>query len=349
MAENGIKKERGSVNRITLWILLGLTLLVVVGLLIIAPMMMNGSERAATIRIPQGATMNQVKDTLNKYYDEKYTNNVIRLLNMTGFKPEERYGLYDIPKGASSFATMRRISRGAQSPVRLTINGFRSLDYLSERIAGRMDFSTEDFLKAATDSAFLAEYGLEPKEALALFVDDTYEVYWTSTPQEVLKKIGDNYRNLWSEGRVKDAEALDLKPEEVMILASIVDDETNQEQEKGRIGRLYINRLDNNMKLQADPTVKYALQDFTIRRVTKDHLQVDNPYNTYKYAGLPPGPLRTTSRKTVSAILNSNPSDDLYMCAREDFSGYHNFASNYDDHLANAKRYQQALDERGIK
>ena len=336
-------------NRVALWVLISIGILVILGIFTITPYMVSGSEKAATIRIPKEATLDNVKDTLTKYYGEEYSGKVMKLLQLGGFDPKERYGAYDLPEGASAFATMRKISRGGQSPVRLTINGFRSLPYLAERISAKMDFSEDDFIKAATDSTFLAKYGLNKENALALFLDDTYEVYWSSTPQEVLEKIGENYKNFWSEGKVDDAEDLGLTPAEMMILASIVDEETNQDLEKGRIGRLYINRLDVNMKLQADPSVRFALQDFTIKRVTNEHLKFDSPYNTYMYAGLPPGPLRTTSRKTVNSILQSKPSQDLFMCAREDFSGFHNFSTTYEEHLENAQRYQKALDERGIK
>lgn len=336
-------------SRSVLWILIIVAVVIGAGMITISSYMVNGSEKDVTIRVPKDATLQQVEDSLLKYYPEDYTKKVMNLLRIGGFDPEERHGSYFLPKGATPFATMKKISRGAQSPIRITVNGFRSLDYLAERLSKKMEFSKEDFIKAATDPQFLAQYGLEPEDALCLFFDDTYEVYWTSTPEEVLKKIGNNYMGFWSEGRKKQAADLDVTPAQMMILASIVDDETNQVLEKGRIGRLYLNRLDANMKLQADPTVRFALNDLSIRRVTNEHLKVDNPYNTYRYAGLPPGPLRTTSRKTVSEILNSQPSTELFMCAREDFSGFHNFASTYEEHLENASRYQKELDARGIK
>lgn len=342
-------KHRNHSNRIILWILLSMVVLVAAGFFTIAPYMVKGSDDDIIIRIPKGATMQTVEDTLNKYYTEDYSRKVLNLLELYGFNPEERHGSYLLPKGATPFATMKKLSRGAQTPVRLTINGFRSMDYLAERMGRKMEFSKEDFLKAMKDPKLLAEYGLNPENALSLFLEDTYEVYWTATPEEVLKKIGDNYNSFWSEGRRKQAADLDVTPAEMMVLASIVDDETNQVLEKGKIGRLYLNRLDKNMKLQADPTVRFAMNDLTIRRVTNEHLKVDSPYNTYKYEGLPPGPLRTTSRQTITEILNSQPSTDLFMCAREDFSGFHNFAATYEEHLENARRYQKELDERGIK
>lgn len=346
-----IKKEKtlhhGS--RLTLWILLSVAILVCAGFFTITPYMVKGSEKDVTFRIPKSATIENVTDTLNKYFPEDYSKKVLNLLTISGFEPAERYGSYFLPKGATPFATMRKIARGAQTPVKLTINGFRSLPYLAERMSKKVDFTPDEFVKAATDPVFLEQYGLTPEQALSLFLEDSYEVYWTSTPEEVLKKIGDNYQSYWTEGKKDLADQLGVTPAEMMVLASIVDDETNQDLEKGRIGRLYLNRLDIGMKLQADPTVRFALNDLSIRRVTNEHLKYDSPYNTYIYSGLPPGPLRTTSRNTLSEILNSQPSTDIFMCAREDFSGFHNFATTYDEHLENAKRYQQALDERGIK
>ena len=342
-------KATGS-NKILLWIFVGVAVLIGVGLLTIAPYMVNGSEQTVQFRIPKDATIQSVTDTLNRYFPQDYSDKVLRLLNMTGFDPKERHGMYELPKGATPFATMRKISRGAQTPVRLTINGFRSLPYLSERIGLKMEFTPEEFMKAATDSAYLAQYGLTSEQALSLFLEDTYDVYWSFTPKEVLDKIGSNYKNYWVEGKVEIArDELGLTPAEVMTVASIVEEETNQVLEKGRIGRLYVNRLDKGMKLQADPTVRFALNDFTITRVLNKHLQVESPYNTYLHEGLPPGPIRTTSRKTLDEILRSKPSTDLFMCARPDFSGFHNFAATYEEHLENARLYQKELDERGIK
>lgn len=344
------RPHRASGNRILLWILISVALLICMGMLFIAPYMVNGSDSDVTFRIPKDATMQNVTDTLSKYFPEDYSRKVARLLTIYGFDPAERHGSYELPKGATAFATMKKLSRGAQTPVRLTINGFRSLPYLSERMGRKMEFSADDFLKAATDSVYLSKYGLTPEQALSLFFEDTYEVYWTNTPYEVLDKIGANYLSFWSAGKRELAkDDLNLTPAQVMTLASIVDYETNQNLEKGRIGRLYINRLDKDMKLQADPTVKFALNDLSLTRILNEHTKVASPYNTYYVKGLPPGPLRTTSRQTVLEILESQPSDDLYMCARPDFSGFHNFASTYEDHLKNAHLYQKALDERGIR
>lgn len=332
-----------------LWIFLVVAVIICAGLLTIAPYMMNGSEKTVIVRIPKNASLESVTDTLLKYYPEDYAKKVSRLLSIYGFDPQERHGLYEIPQGATPFATMRKLSRGGQTPVRLTINCFRDLDYLAKRMGLKMEFSQEEFMNAATDSAYLAQYGLTPEQALSLFLEDSYEVYWTATPKEVLDKIGENYVSFWTPGKREAAEDLMLTPAEVMILASIVDEETNQTLEKGKIGRLYINRLQKGMKLQADPTVKYAMKNQSINRIYENQTRIDHPYNTYVIDGLPPGPLRTTSRKTVEEILQSEPSTYLFMCAREDLSGFHNFASTYEEHLENRDRYLKVLDEKGIK
>lgn len=330
---------------VALWLLAAVVILGCVSML---PMMVSGADRDAVIRIPADATEKNLADSLTRYLGEAYSDKVMKLVRMRKINIKERHGAYMIPKGTSPFRAMRKLGRGAQQPVRLTINGFRSLDTMAERIAARLDSNKEELLKAFTDEKNLAPYGLTSAQAPALFLDDTYEVYWTATPEELMKKIGENYLNVWNDERRKKAEALGLSPADVATIASITDEETTKKDEKGRIGRLYINRLNKGMRLQADPTVRFAAGDFTIRRVRKEHLNVESPYNTYRHAGLPPGPIRTTGVETIDLILDSKPSDDLYMCAREDFSGYHNFASEYGEHMQNALRYQHALDTRGI-
>lgn len=313
-----------------------------------APYFFSGTASAAVIRIPRDATKKIVADTLRKYYGEDFSKRTIRVFSALVKEPAERYGAYRINEGTSPAAAAKMLARGPQEHVSLTINGVRELLPFADRIARKFDFSGDDMRRALADSALLKPYGLTPEQVPALFINDTYYFYWNDTPEKVIKKLGENYLKVWNEERREKASRLGLKPEEIMTVASIVDEETNQLPEKGRVGRLYINRLNKKMKLQADPTVRFALKDFTIKRVTGKHLQAPGPYNTYRVYGLPPGPIRTTSVATIDAILNSEPSDDLYMCAKEDFSGFHNFASDYNEHLANARRYQKALDERGI-
>ena len=331
---------------VILWLLVAFT---IGTFLMVIPMLVSGADREAIILVPRNATVENVTDSITKYMGESYGSRVARLMKVHKVDWSQRHGAYKINEGDSPFKTMRHISVGAQEPVRLTINGFRSLPTLSERISARLDFTPDSLLTLLKDSTFLAQYNLLPDQALALFLNDTYEVYWSSSPKSVLTKIGANYNKFWNDRRVSRAAELGLTPAQVMIIASIVDEETNAPEEKGRVGRLYINRLEKGMKLQADPTVRFAIGDFTIKRVRAEHLRYPSPYNTYLHGGLPPGPIRTTSGRTVDAILSSEPSEDLYMCAKEDFSGRHNFSSDYSEHQANARRYQEELNKRGIQ
>ena len=204
-------------------------------------------------------------------------------------------------------------------------------------------------LSILEDSAVCASYGKTTETITNILFPDTYEVYWNSTPKGLLNKLNGYYTQFWTAERTSKANKLGLSPDEVQILASIVEEETAKVDEYGKVARLYLNRLERNMPLQADPTVKYAIGDFSIRRITHAMLKTVSPYNTYQNIGLPPGPIRIVTKRTVDAVLNAPQHDYLYMCAREDFSGYHNFTASYTRHLANARRYQMELNRRGIK
>ena len=344
----GNSPRRGNSGRRMLILLLCLAVAIILFMVAIYPLMIVGAPSKATIKIPRNATVENVRDSLTRHFGKDYAANVMLAMKLRNTDFSTRYGAYEIQEGTSPFNVMRRLTGGGQTPVRITINGFRSLPLLTERIAAKMDFPADSLRKALADPEVMGKYGLTPDNAMALFLDDTYEVYWSATPRELIEKIGDNFLYVWNDSRVAKAKELGLTPAELTILSSIVDEETNNKDEKGTIGRLYINRLQSGMKLQADPTVRFALGDFTIKRVRQDDLKKDSPYNTYKYAGLPPGPIRTTSRSTINAILDSEPNNFRFMCAKEDFSGTHNFAASYDEHVRNAARYQAALDERGI-
>jgi UPF0755 protein len=206
-----------------------------------------------------------------------------------------------------------------------------------------------EVIQRLTDKTYLAQYGLTPETAVCLFIPNTYEVYWTMNAEQFVARMKKEHTRFWNEERRAKARAQGLTPEEVVTLASIVDEETNKNDEKPMVAGLYLNRLKRGMLLQADPTVKYAHGKFDLRRILLVHLTIDSPYNTYKYAGLPPGPIRIPSMAAIESVLNPAKHNYLYMCAKEDFSGYHNFASTLSQHNANARRYQQALNQRGIK
>lgn len=313
------------------------------------PLLIKKAAHDALIKIPRGASREMVSDSIAKYLDDDYAASVMRVAKLRGSDYGERHGAYLISEGMSPLQAEHRLSHGAQHPITVTVNNSKTLDKLAARVAAKLDFTPEEFKKAITDPKLLSQFNLTSDQAIALFLEDSYDVYWSASPQSVIDKVSDHYASVWNEERLKKAEALGLTPAEIMTVCSIVDEETNKLAEKGDIGRLYINRVKQGMKLQADPTVKFAVGDFSIRRILSGHLKTDSPYNTYRNKGLPPGPIRTTSVATIDAVLNSQQHDYLYMCAKEDFSGYHNFAATYKEHTANARKYQQALNRRGIR
>lgn len=266
---------------------------------------------------------------------------------MTGYTP--RAGRYAIEPQDNMFGLFRRLRNGSQSPVSLTIPSVRTTHRLAGYLGQKLMLDSAAIDSAFHDNTFLAAYELDTATLPALFIPNTYEVYWTITLPQFMARMQKENRAFWTPEKQKQAAAAGLTPTQVMTLASIIDEETAAGEEKSMIAGMYINRLNARMPLQADPTVKYALGNFQLRRIMHGHLTIDSPYNTYRYEGLPPGPIRIPSIEGINAVINYVQHDYLYMCAKEDFSGRHNFARTYNEHLANARRYTQALNRRGIK
>ena len=334
------------------WWITALVILFILGgiilLYIFLPAVANKTEEEQIIRIPANATTQMVQDSLTKYYGDKFGSSVALISKIKGTDYSRRHGAYKIEKGIPPLQAERKLSRGAQHPFTVVINGNRGIDILADRVSRNLDFSSDSLKNLLQRPEFLVQYGLTPEEALALFIDDSYQVYWNVSPEEFTLKVGKNYHKIWNKERLEKASQLGLTPAQVTVLASIVDEETNKKDEKPTIARLYLNRLQKGMKLQADPTVKFALGDFSLKRIRGEHLKVDSPYNTYHVAGLPPGPIRTVTVADIDAVLNAPTHDYIYMCAKDDFSGYHSFAKDYDTHMRNARNYQKALNRRNI-
>lgn len=334
------------------WWITALVILFILGgiilLYIFLPAFANRTESSQVIKIPANATPEMVHDTLSKYYGEEYAGKVALISKIRGSELEKRHGAFMIDSGMPPVKAERRIATGAQHPFVVVVNGARGLDILSARVTKDLEITPDSLREQLKDPAVLAEYGLNPEQAMALFLDDSYQVYWNASPKTIIEKMGANYKKVWNTERLEKAKKLGLTPAEVIALASIVDEETNKKDEKPMVARLYLNRLQKNMKLQADPTVKFALGDFSLRRIRNEHLKVESPYNTYKVTGLPPGPIRTVTVADIDAVLNAPVHDYIYMCAKDDLSGYHNFTSDYSTHLENARKYAAALNKRGI-
>lgn len=266
-----------------------------------------------------------------------------------GYSKHIRTGRYAIEPGEGIFSVLRKLKNGHQEPVRLTIPESRTTDRLAGALARKLMMDSLSLSILLKDSTFCAKQGFDTASIVCMFVPDTYEVYWNTSIENLMSRLKKEHDKFWDSSRQAKATAIGLTPNEVCTLASIIDEETSNNPEKPMIARMYLNRLAKGMALQADPTVKFALKDFAIRRIYHNMLNTDSPYNTYRYAGLPPGPIKVASVAGIDAVLNAPNHSYLYMCAKEDFSGTHNFASTYSEHLRNAAKYTKALNERGIK
>lgn len=257
-------------------------------------------------------------------------------------------GRYAIRPGESVYHLFSRLYRGYQEPARLVIGSVRTLDRLARNLGEQLMIDSAEIAASLNDTLFLQSAGYNQETLPALFIPDTYEVYWNISTKELLKRLQKEHAKFWNKERKAKAEALGMTPTEVATLASIVEEETNNAAEKPMVAGLYINRLQRKMPLQADPTIKFALREFGLRRITNAHLTVPSPYNTYLNVGLPPGPIRIPTPVGIDAVLNYTHHNYLYMCAKEDFSGTHNFAATHAEHMRNARKYWNALNQRKI-
>lgn len=257
-------------------------------------------------------------------------------------------GAYFVRKGASANSVISKIVRREQDPVKLTFIGTRTIEELAGRLAQVVEADSAQILAAMRDPEFLAVCGCDVANVGSIFLPDTYEVYWTIAPEKLVRRLLAEYQKFWTDERKALANDLRLTPLQVSVICSIAEEETADRKERAVVARLYWNRLQRGMPLQADPTVKFALGDFMLRRILNRHLKVDSPYNTYRRAGLPPGPIRIVEKATIDAFLHSTPHKYLYMCAKEDFSGRHNFATNLIEHQRNAAKYHKALKAHGF-
>jgi UPF0755 protein len=223
------------------------------------------------------------------------------------------------------------------------------MEQMAKRLSAKLMIDSTTIADALTDNAFCHQLGYDTCTIACAFVPNTYEVYWNTSVEKLMQRMTNEHDKFWTSERKQKAATIGLTPNEVCTLASIIDEETANNDEKPMIAGMYLNRLHIGMPLQADPTVKFALKDFALKRIYHAHLEVESPYNTYKNAGLPPGPIKVASIRGIDAVLNRIAHNYLYMCAKEDFSGTHNFATTYQEHQANATRYAKALNQRGIK
>ena len=268
------------------------------------------------------------------------------ILKLKKYDENVHTGHYIIKKGYSAKNIADILARSMQTPVKVVINSTRTVNQIASTVSSQLMLDSAIIAEKLNDIEYLKSKGFNGNSVFCLIVPNTYEFYWDVSIDAFIKRMIKERDAFWNESRVEKAKAIGLTPEEVITLASIVEEETAKNEELPIVAGLYINRLKKGMLLQADPTVIYALGSERPKRVLKKHLETDSPYNTYKYAGLPPTPIRFVNIKSIDAVLNYTKHKYLYMCAKEDFSGYHNFATTLSQHNANAARYQRALSKR---
>jgi|TARA_B100000676_G_scaffold27235_1_gene25113 UPF0755 protein len=289
-------------------------------------------------------------ELIKKLEDDTLINDILSfsfLSKLMEYQENIKIGAYKVKMNMSNYEMITMLRSGNQTPIKLTFTYARKIEDLAEKITTKLKMSKDDLLNYLNEN--INNYsGFKKTDIISIFLPDTYEVYWNISPEKLTNKMYSEYKKFWNEERLSKLDKINLNQKEAIVLASIVASESRMLDEADRIAGLYINRLNRNMRLQADPTLIFAANDFTIRRVLNKHKKIKSPYNTYIHRGLPPGPIRLASKKYIDAVLNYEKHNYIYMCAKEDFSGYHAFATNLSDHNRNAKKFQIALNMRKI-
>jgi UPF0755 protein len=311
--------------------------------------LIDKGDKDTELLIPTGATIQMVKDSLEKKGIVHEKQSFYALTRLLSYNENVKPGRYIIKPNMSNLQLIQKLKRGLQNPVKITFNNIRLKRDLAVRLGSKMETDSVAIDSMMRDTMLVSLYGFDTTTILAMFIPNTYEFYWNTSPRRLFDRMHEEYKKFWNDERLQKAKALGLTPVEVSIVASIVEAETQQSTEKSRIAGVYLNRLIKGMPLQADPTVKYAIGDFSIRRVLEAHTKIDSPYNTYKYAGLPPGPINLPSVVSIDAVLGAEKHDYIYFCASPINPGYHDFAVTYRDHLNFANKYREHLNKRKIK
>lgn len=308
-----------------------------------------GNKKSQIIYIRTGSSF---EDVVNMLYEK---NILVNRATFTWLAEQKKYknaikpGKYRILANMGNNQLINLLRAGIQEPVFVPLNNIRNKEELISRVCARIEADSLSMKQMLNDDSFLQKYGMNSESILTLFIPKSYKFYWNTSVEDFLDIAAAEYKSFWTEARRKKANDIGLSQSEVSILASIVQAEQSRfNDEKPIIAGLYMNRLKRQMPLQSDPTLICAVGDYSITRVLNEYKDINSPYNTYKYKGLPPGPVCIPGSSSIDAVLNYNHNDYLYMCAKEDFSGRHNFAKNYQQHMLNANKYRKELDRRNI-
>ena len=307
--------------------------------------LINSKEKF--IIINEKTEFNELIDSLER---DTIINDILSfsvLSKIMEYQENIKEGAYKVNTNMSNYDMITMLRSGNQTPINITFSYARKMDDLAEKITKKLKMSDDDLMNYLYDN--IEDYNdFNKLDIISIFLPDTYEVYWNISPKKLTEKMYSEYKKFWNKERLIKLDKINLEQKEAIVLASIVASESRMLDEADRIAGVYMNRLNRNMRLQADPTLVFAANDYTIRRVLNKHKRIKSPYNTYIHKGLPPGPIRLASKNYIDAVLNYEKHNYIFMCAKEDFSGYHAFATNLTDHNRNAKKFQKALNLRKI-
>jgi UPF0755 protein len=305
-------------------------------------------KKTGVLYIPTGSVFQQVVDSLNRSGFLKNSTSFQWVAARKHYSNMILPGAYLIKSGWNNNQLINLLRSGTQIPINVTFNNIRFREELAARLAHYLEPDSAAFSSVLNNDKLASDFGFTRESFPAMFIPNTYEIYWNTSPVKFIERMKLEYDRFWNSKRKKRAEELGLSPLQLVTIASIIQEETNKNDEKSRLAGVYINRIKRGWPLQACPTIKYAMGNFQIKRVLTEYLSIDSPYNTYKYSGLPPGPINFPDTVTIDAVLNAENHNYMYFCAKEDFSGYHNFSLSLEEHNRNAARYQNALNNSKI-
>ena len=309
----------------------------------------NVSDTEEYLYVPTGSTFEELMQTIQDKNILLDTSSFRWVANKYDYPQNLIAGKYALEPGMNNKDLVKKLRSGIQEPVKFRFQNLRLKGDFAKHVSTLLEPDSNSIINLLNNDSLAAQYGFNTENFYTMFIPNTYEIWWNTSAEKFFERMHTEYSKFWTEERLKKAAAINLSPNEVSILASIVKGEALHNDEMPTIAGLYLNRLQRGILLQADPTVIFAAQDFTIRRVLNSHLRISSPYNTYLNRGLPPGPITLPSIASIDAVLNFQKHDYIYMCAKDDFSGYHNFAKTMSEHLVNARKFQKALNDRNIK
>lgn len=353
MVRRKISRKTPGYLRFSLWIvfiaiIVGLVFTIKLYKAVFSPSVELSDAESSVFYIPTGSDFEYVVSSLIEQGMIEDKQSFEWLAEKKNYPNRVKPGRYRLKTNMSNNDLLNLLRSGLQEPVRLSFHNIRTLNDLAAKVSGFIEPDSASLANYLNRADVASEFGFTHESFPAMFIPNSYEFYWTTTEEEFAKRMKREYVAFWSKGRSQKAASLGFTEKEVSVLASIVEQESLHDDENPVIAGVFINRIKQGIPLQSDPTIIYALQDFSIRRVLNKHKKIDSPYNTYKVRGLPPGPICIPSIAAIDGVLNYKQHNYLYFCAKPDFSGYHSFARNLSQHNKNARLYQQALDQRKI-